>query len=575
VTRRILYGNVNAAHGNDNLEALFNDDDAEIKDGPDILTRRSAARMEAFLSSCSVALRTVDGEGIADHQIGESGTGSPSSSLGTERKGKNGKEKKKKQGQAVVDAPALGGRTNLSSTPRVSRQICRGDLQLRLELYCRDLRRIRALSEANPSNPMEECVVQYDSKKGIRTRVRLIVETYLRNVDCVRDVHKTLMTLILRATLEVLAVEVWCPELKVTVDRLASGFEHKVSFASLAFLSSPDNSAETHLAPLLTKYFEYLQMDWKSLVSKCELERMLRTVLDSDLRYFFKNAVFHSVGHILDECRRERESLDNIALPPPWKEGVFGMAGGGDTKGDVDAAIKQYCSDPALVKQALRDLRREVITVNGQILPPAHSHMELAEHLGQILNSKKLMLSVSSPRGRKASMKRSTKRRSNYASDFGLELESDFSGTDSDASLAGKIDVGLVDVLARRLLIAASRTGTGGDAYFVVCDLFGGEEVEVVPHKSSGTVNQGTIEIIIKPNSVIIKSHAKFDIFSKPIVSESDALIQFHATTTETVTLQESRESSFITLKEKKTSMTGWRTLAIRPAFYERIPEMH
>ena len=111
--------------------------------------------------------------------------------------------------------------------------------------------------------------------------------------------------------------------------------------------------------------------------------------------------------------------------------------------------------------------------------------------------------------------------------------------------------------------------------YFCSCDLFGGEEVEVVPHQSSGKVNQGTIEIIIKPNSVIIKSHAKFDIFSTPIVSESDALIQFHATTTETVTLQESREFSFITLKEKKTSMTGWRILAIRPAFYERIPEMH
>ena len=85
---------------------------------------------------------------------------------------------------------------------------------------------------------------------------------------------------------------------------LASTYEQKVSFASLAFLSSPDSSVETHLAPLLTKYFEYLQMDWESLVSKCELERMLRTVLDSDLRYFFKNSVFHSVGHILDgkEC---------------------------------------------------------------------------------------------------------------------------------------------------------------------------------------------------------------------------------------------------------------------------------
>lgn len=99
--------------------------------------------------------------------------------------------------------------------------------------------------------------------------------------------------------------------------------------------------------------------------------------------------------------------------------------------------------------------------------------------------------------------------------------------------------------------------------------------MEVVPHHSSGKINQGTIEIIVKMHDVIIKSHAKFDIFPKPIVSESDALIQFHTTTTETITLQQSREASLTTLKEKKTNMTGWRTLAIRPAYYERIPQMH
>ena len=307
-------------------------------------------------------------------------------------------------------------------------------------------------------------MIQYEPKKAIRSRIGLIVRTYLRNVDCVRDVHKTLMTLVLRATLEVLAVEAWCPELRSTVDRLASEYEHKVSFASLAFLSSPDNSAETHLAPLLTKYFQYLQEDYATLVSKCELERMLRTVLDNDLRHYFKHTVFHSVGHVLDECRRERDSLDNIALPPPWKEGVFGMARG-DNKGDVDAAIDRYISDPALVKQSLRDMRREIITVNGQILPPAHSHMDLAEHLGVIINS----LSHISPRSsRTLGKKKKSRRVSNYASDFGLELESDFSGTESDASLMSKLDVGLVDMLARRLLIAASRTGTGGDAYFIV-----------------------------------------------------------------------------------------------------------
>jgi hypothetical protein len=101
-------------------------------------------------------------------------------------------------------------------------------------------------------------------------------------------------------------------------------------------------------------------------------------------------------------------------------------------------------------------------------------------------------------------------------------------------------------------------------------DLFGGDEVEVVPHhSSSGKVNQGTIEINVKLSSVTIKSHAKFDIFPKPIVSDSDALIQFHTTTTETISLQQSRFASFTTLKEKKSNMSGWRTLAIRPAYYK------
>lgn len=101
--------------------------------------------------------------------------------------------------------------------------------------------------------------------------------------------------------------------------------------------------------------------------------------------------------------------------------------------------------------------------------------------------------------------------------------------------------------------------------------------MEVVPHHSSSNkVNQGTIEIIVNMTTVIIKSHAKFDIFPKPIVNDTDPLIQFHTTTTETISLQQSREASHLTtLKEKKTEMTGWRTLAIRPAYYERVPQMH
>lgn len=110
--------------------------------------------------------------------------------------------------------------------------------------------------------------------------------------------------------------------------------------------------------------------------------------------------------------------------------------------------------------------------------------------------------------------------------------------------------------------------------YFHRRDLFGGDEVEVVPHHSEN-VRQGTIEIIVKPSAVIIKSHAKFDIMPKPIESESDALIQFHTTTTETITLQQKRDAAVTLLREKKTDMTGWRTLAIRPAYYEKVPMNH
>eukprot|EP00804_Cyclotella_cryptica_P011976 CCRYP_004449-RA/>CCRYP_004449-RA protein AED:0.03 eAED:0.03 QI:153/1/1/1/1/1/4/361/620 len=562
VTRRILYGAVEGAQ--EDLEVAFNDDEAEIKDGPEVLSRRSAARMEAFLASCSVALREEDAdiENIEPKARNEGGEVS------------NGQKKTQGKVTNSETGTLIRARSNSSGKiPKTYRQIDHGDLMHRLELYCRTLRRIRSIMDANPSKEMEECVIQYEGKKTIRSRVFLIIQTYLRNVDCVRDVHKTLMGLISRDTLGVLAVEVCCDELRSAIERLTSEYEHKVSFASLAFLSSPDNSAETHLAPLLTKYFEYLQMNWHSLVSKCELERMLRAVLDKDLRHFFKDAVFHSVGHILDVCRSYRESLDNIALPPPWKEGVFGMAGGGNGSTDMDAAIEKYCSDANLVKQALRDLRREVITVNGQVLSPAHSAMELAENLGRVLNSHQLIFSLS-PKGR--AMAKKSKKKTAFTSDFGLEIESDFggSGIDSDGSFRSKIEPGLVDVLTRRLLIAASRTGAGGDAYFIVRDLFGGDEVEVVPHHSQ-RIDQGTIEIIVKMNAVIIKSHAKFDIIPKPIESDTAVLIQFHTTTTETIALQQKLDSSVTLLKEKKTNMTGWRTLAIRPAYYEKIPSSH
>lgn len=155
MTRRILYGNVHATNDTDNdLEALFNDDDAEIKDGPETLTRRSAARMEAFLASCSVALR--EDHQMEEHMnnIAENNAPVVKSSPAIEGKkggGKNGKDKKKKimpdnnvpatakmlQLQELGQSAAVRTRSNSFSAPKTCPQIDRGDLLLRLEIYCR------------------------------------------------------------------------------------------------------------------------------------------------------------------------------------------------------------------------------------------------------------------------------------------------------------------------------------------------------------------------------------------------------------------------------------------------------
>ena len=173
VTRRILYGNVHAAtvteevgasntdgsnnNTNDNLESLFNDDDAEIKEGPESLSRRSAARMEAFLASCASALR--EDEGSHSHSsdpnkggasssssgakigggIGIGGGGSSSGASGSSHRGGTG-EKENNNSSSLLDGggkSSARARSNSTNKPKRCRQIDMVDLLLRLEIYCR------------------------------------------------------------------------------------------------------------------------------------------------------------------------------------------------------------------------------------------------------------------------------------------------------------------------------------------------------------------------------------------------------------------------------------------------------
>jgi len=360
---------------------------------------------------------------------------------------------------------------------------------------------------------------------------------------------------------------------------------------------------------MIMSYFSYLQSNWENLEAECEQERMLSTVLDGRMRHMFKTIEFRSIGHLLEVCQGFRNELYSIELPP-------------DMGGISNEDVTTLCSDVNAVKQAIRDLQREILTVNGHVLPPVDSRKDLVQLLSQTLNSRTLTASYAtkrkmgktSPSPRRAescpSIVAMHKENADPRSDgmdsegfmsSGNEGDSDSSSVESPAETRtrakrnrqrSKFHLSTVDLMTRRLLIASSRTGQGGDAYFIVRDLFGGEDVEVVPSASLPNYGRmaraGTIEILVRLASVTIKCHGSFDVYPKSLVGEVEPLIQLHTTTTETISLQEVRagesddnsekhsddSSDGVTkhvIREKITDKTGWRTLTVRPALYEKV----
>jgi hypothetical protein len=479
-------------------------------------------------------------------------------------------------------------------------QILEEELVTRLELYIRSLHRVRAQKQ--------ECVLAAEPARAIKARARSLVVSFVDTVGTVRQQSPVLTRLLQCLTQELLAVDVLGENVVRVIRRIVSEYEHQTSFASLAFLSSPEKSADQGLTPLVLKYLRYLQRNWKLCESECELERMLSRSVDPPVRHLFKTIEFRSIGHLLEVCQGFRSNLQHIEMPPS-------LHGDDDDRYNVDNADA--------LKQAIRDLRREVITVNGQSLPPVTSRKELIHLLSQTLNSRTLT-SGQKRRPRKGAIPRveSAPNLSSPCPSSQSESEDGLSsGNEADisvmsahlpgGSLSGSqraaryrrrssFRLSTIDLLTRRVLLAAGRTGTGGDAYFVVRDLFGGDGVEVVPSQAlpmhMQAARPGTIEIIVRLSSVTIKCHGSFDVYPKSLVGDCEPLIQVHTSMTETIALQEVRKSDsasedggiddeltsdgdedqkppVMVLQERKTDRTGWRTLSIRPALYERVEQ--
>jgi len=385
------------------------------------------------------------------------------------------------------------------------------------------------------------------TKNEVQIRAAAIVRSFCATVSsCVASVQPILLKLLQAVTMEILCVEksaLCFNELQTMMKRVVSEYEHKVSFASLAFLSSPQDSAEHVLQPLVTSYLAYLIKERSRLVEACAVEKWLSLLLAQKLRNIFKEMEFQSIGHLLEVCYGLQYELTHIDIPPQ------------SIKSDEDSEAGDESSTCSSMKQAIVDLQREVLLVNGQVLPPITSRQQLLELLTSTLNH-------------------------TATQDFVLRPEADTlieTEHSDDNRKQSSFDSNTLDGLTRRLLLATSRTGSAGDAFFIVRDLFGGDEVEVVSSSSTGRhrSQNSSIELKGSLSSVTIRCHASFDVYPKDSVGRCQPLIQLHTTTTEVIYLQEIRSpnNEEYVLQEKGTDNRGYKSLAIRPALYERVEE--
>lgn len=468
-------------------------------------------------------------------------------------------------------------------------QIHEEDLLVRLELYIRTLFRAKTHGR--------ECVVAQEPAAALKARTRSVVMAFVVSAGTIHQQSVVLNRLLQCLTMELLAANVLGENLVRAIRRLVTKYEQITSFASLSFLSSPENTAEQKLTPMVLRFLRYLQSNWKECEAECDLERMLALSLDEELRATFKTIEFTSIGHLLEVCQDFRRELQNIELAPDVRCG----------QNDLD--------DDSAIKQAVRDLRREVITINGQLLPSVSSHKKLISLLSQTLHSATLPSSKPKRDRRRSSRRASGRgRRSStfkHISGMGLpDYSADFESSDAEKlsssdrggspSRHRNFDVSTTDLLTKRLLLSACRTGNGGDAYFMVRDLFGGDEIEVVPSQVFPTGDHAvrpTIEIIVRLASVTIKSHGSYDVYPKSLMGDCEPLIQIHTTTTETIGLHEVKASDSarvgtneedyssndseaageerqgMVVQERKTDQSGWRILSIRPALYEMVEQ--
>ena len=190
--------------------------DEQDQDSYDALCRRTKARMEAFLTSCSLALpdmRPRKAEGANEEpkkRIPKKPEAQPKAEVSLSEAlagfcvSKGNLSASSSPTLASIQASTALLRqisaTSSSSAKKPLPQFSASVLTTRLELYIRTLHRVRTLGR--------ECVIAAEPPRALRARANALVMSFVATVGCVRSMGPSLTRLLESLTRELFAVEI-------------------------------------------------------------------------------------------------------------------------------------------------------------------------------------------------------------------------------------------------------------------------------------------------------------------------------------------------------------------------------
>ncbi|CAN0350624.1 unnamed protein product [Pylaiella littoralis] len=453
--------------------------------------------------------------------------------------------------QSVRGALARTTPASISISPGHGHQISKEELTFRMSLFVALMRAER--------NGTDEADVAVDAM-----RVESVLRGYAANAAEIlplqRPARTLLPPLLFCMACEVLHVRLLAPEVRQVCRQIVSDYE-----ARAKLWMNPAQNADRYLRPLVTEFASWLRANKDILYQGSATEGLLRSI-DERLRISLKNQVYRSPEHFLQVLHSLSDRLTDMPLPS------YDPSGGDDHPFDVCQTLKDVSRERFDVNNAPTDpghcwphirallLRAAVQNLQQPRDRTARSGDNAAQQLGAGGSGFAANPAAAAAAEETKSL-RKTRQYSERSSGVGADFDTGTLPADPAAAAAaaaenaalsggtggrggcgggarareeggvkkrsgvangakgvtGDAHEGVpkspleeyVDQCAWRVLHAASRTASGGDSFFVVQDLFGGEGVLV----KMATAPTEPIRIRTKGLSVRVTTIDKHDIY--------------------------------------------------------------